>query len=63
MAKYRRLLSVLLAGTMILSGGLAGCGKQQAAEDNGAQPSEDAAWDTSKDDEIVLTVINNYYTA
>ena len=37
----------------------------ETADQPAPQPQEgsDAAWDTSKNDEIIVTVINGYYTA
>lgn len=36
---------------------------EPAKEETPAAPTSDAAWDTSKDDEIIVSVINGYYTA
>lgn len=33
------------------------------ADETPDEPTSDAAWDTSKDDEIIVSVINGYYTA
>lgn len=90
MTKYKKILSILLAGTMLVASGISGCGNGQdtsdqdnqvvsdgetpedgAEENNGAgnentddnTAAGDITWDSGKKDEIVLTVINNYYTA
>jgi ABC-type glycerol-3-phosphate transport system substrate-binding protein len=44
---------------MILAAMLAGCSPAAPAN----EPKTDATWDTAKKDKIVLSVINNYYTA
>ena len=77
MRKRNRSLALLLVGAMTVSAMLAGCGNKSETPDAGA-PKEtadtaeqtgtpaqdsDAAWDTTKEDTIVLSVINNYYTA
>ena len=72
MRKRNRSLALLLVGAMTVSAMLAGCGNKSETPDAGA-PKEtadtaeqtgtpaqdsDAAWDTTKEDTIVLSVIN-----
>lgn len=77
MRKRNRSLAFLLVGAMTVSAMLAGCGSKSetpdtdtpketagTAEQTGAPAqASDAAWDSLKEDTIVLSVINNYYTA
>lgn len=65
MKNIKRWLSVLLTGSMLSAAVLTGCGGEKGSDADAPVDSaaEDAAWDTEKEDEIVLTVINNYYTA
>lgn len=71
MKKYNKIITALLLGTMFC-GMLTGCGKEAAnnqdTEQENSHPentvsSSDVTWDTSKEDKVILTVINNYYTA
>ena len=70
----KRLLALILAGVLSLSAALTGCGGGDSSTSTSsgtgsdssnteASGSSDVAWDTSKQDKIVLSVINNYYTA
>ena len=69
----KRLLALILAGVLSLSAALTGCGGGDSSTSSGADSSDggssesstsgEAAWDTSKQDKIVVSVINNYYTA
>lgn len=64
MKRYKKAISLVLAGSMLLTGMLSGCSKEEKKEDSRQTPaSSDVTWDSSKKDEIILTVINNYYTA
>lgn len=64
----KKLIALLLALVMVF--GLVACGDNNSVEPNGsdpaaptADPNAEVAWDTSKEDEIIVTVINGYYTA
>lgn len=69
----KKLIALLLALVMVF--GMVACGNNDApAADapaseapapapTAADPEAEAAWDTSKEDEIIVTVINGYYTA
>lgn len=70
----KRLLALILAGVLSLSAALTGCGGGDSSTSSGADSgssdggssestSGEAAWDTTKNDTIVVSVINNYYTA
>ena len=69
MKNTKKIIAMCLTGSMLLASGLTGCGKDNSGAETNAQKepvnssTEEVAWDTSKEDEIVLTVINNYYTA
>lgn len=64
MKKYTKAISLVLVGSMLLTGMLSGCGKEEKqVETKTSAASSDVKWDTGKEDEIILTVINNYYTA
>lgn len=66
----KKILALVLAMVLALSVVLTGCGggtSDQSSGGNesggGSQASGDVAWDTSKQDTIVASVMNNYYTA
>lgn len=65
MKKYKKIISVLLVGSMFSLMALTGCGNSDETEEKAPVSSadENITWDTGKEDEIVLTVVNNYYTA
>lgn len=55
----KRIIASLLSGCMILSGAISVCAENTAQ----ASEQKEVGWDTSKEDTITLTVINNFYTA
>lgn len=62
--RRNKLIGLLLAAAMTTSS-LVGCGQgeEQKAEQDPAVVADDVEWDTSKQDTITLSVINNFYTA
>lgn len=72
--KRKNLIALLLSMAMVVTA-LAGCGNSSdeptTKDETGdtdekegeEEPASDVAWDTSKEDEIIVTVINGYYTA
>ena len=58
----RRILAVVLSGTMLLSM-MAGTGVNAEETATEAPAAAEATWDTTKEDTITLSVINNFYTA
>lgn len=60
--KRKRLVALLMTFTMA-AGMLAGGSVKADTPSGEDSETSDAAWDTSKDDEIIVTVINGYYTA
>lgn len=64
MKKNRKLMALMLVSAMSVTL-MAGCGKdsQQTKTTESSGNSADAEWDTSKEDTITLSVINNFYTA
>ena len=61
----RKKLVALLTALAMTTTMLAGCGQKtdDQTNNNNENVSSDVAWDTSKDDEIIVTVINGYYTS